>query len=116
MDKIFFALYVACLLGISFAASYARADNHLVETRYCGEPKRYADGRLARSVTVVKYFEALYPLPPQYNRDDWQVDHVIPLASGGCDAIRNLQWLPKTIKTCADDDCKDRWERKGIYR
>ena len=39
-----------------------------------------------------------------------------PLASGGCDSVTNMQWLPKTIKTCTDDDCKDRWERKGIYQ
>lgn len=116
MDKIYFAIYVACLLTIAFAATYANADNHLTETRFCGEPKRYNDGRIMRSITVVKEFERLYPLPPQYSRNDWQVDHVIPLASGGCDAIRNLQWLPKTIKTCADDDCKDRWERNGVYR
>ena len=92
------------------------ADNHLIETRYCGEPERYSNGAIKRSKTVTRAFERLYPLPDEYNREDWQIDHVIPLAEGCCDAVRNLQWLPKTIKTCPGEDCKDRWERGGIYR
>ncbi|WP_143074358.1 HNH endonuclease signature motif containing protein [Nitrosomonas sp. Nm166] len=74
-----------------------------------------ADGSIKRSRTVTREFERLYPLPAGYNRADWQIDHVIPLAEGGCDAVRNMQWLPESIKTCADDHCKDRWEREGIY-
>lgn len=105
-----------CSVVLFLLSADVSADNHLVETRYCGEPKRYADGRIARSVTVVKEFERRYPLPAQYSRNDWQIDHVIPLASGGCDAVRNMQWLPKAIKTCPDDVCKDRWERNGIYK
>lgn len=93
----------------------ARADNHLKETRYCSEPARNVDGSIRRNRTVVREFERLYPLPAGYKRDEWQIDHVIPLAESGCDAIRNMQWLPKTIKTCPGIDCKDRWERKGIY-
>ena len=45
----------------------------------------------------------------------WQVDHVIPLVCGGCDAVVNMQWLPAAIKTCAASTgvpCKDRWEQK----
>lgn len=102
------------LLCIFYTHSYA--DDRLAETRYCGEPKRNADGRIVRSAIVLKEFERLYPLPIQYSRADWQIDHVIPLAVGGCDAVRNMQWLPKAIKTCADDKCKDRWERNGIYK
>lgn len=30
---------------------------------------------------------------------------------GGCDTVIVAQWLPIEIKTCADDFCKDRWER-----
>lgn len=91
------------------------ANNHLTETRYCGEPQRTATGKIKRSAEVRRQFERLYPLPQGYDRSMWQIDHVIPLASGGCDAVRNMQWLPTVIKTCADDDCKDRWERGGIY-
>lgn len=81
------------------------------DPRYCGEPKRNASNRIIRSITERKRFEATYPLPAQFKREEWQVDHVIPLKSGGCDKLFNMQWLPKKIKTCADDMCKDRFER-----
>lgn len=97
------------------SADGAQADKRLFETRYCSEPERYTDGRIKRDESVVRAFEKQYPLPANYNRDEWQIDHVIPLAQCGCDAVWNMQWLPKTIKTCADDDCKDRWERTGVY-
>ena len=103
------------LLLIFLLIAPAYASDHLTETRYTDKIERYNDGRIKRSITVVKEFERLYPLPPEYNRDDWQIDHVIPLAQCGRDAISNMQWLPKLIKTCQDDTCKDRWERKGIY-
>ena len=112
MGKLY-VLICACLIGINSGELYA--DNHLVDTRYCGKPDRNADGSIKRSYKVRKEFERLYPLPAQYNRDDWQVDHVIPLAIGGCDSVNNMQWLPKAIKTCSSDYCKDRWERSGIY-
>lgn len=95
--------------------SCAHADNHLIDTRYCGEPKRTVTGKIKRDYAVIREFERLYPLPKAYERDKWQIDHVIPLSMGGCDAVRNMQWLPELIKTCADDSCKDRWERGGIY-
>lgn len=106
-------LFVAALLFMLPVS--AVADNHLTETRYCGEPKRDPGGTIKRSRLVVAAFKKLYPLPPDKKPEEWHVDHVLPLAEGGCDAVRNLQWLPKSIKACADDDCKDRWERKGIY-
>lgn len=83
-----------------------------IDPRYCGgEPKRNEAGKIMRNVAERKRFESMYPLPQQYKREEWQVDHVIPLAVGGCDVILNMQWLPKKIKTCADDLCKDRFER-----
>lgn len=106
-------LLIAAILFV--APGPAIADNHFAETRYCGEPKRNTDGTIKRNRAVITAFKNLYPLPQDKDPTDWQVDHVIPLAEGGCDAVRNMQWLPKSIKTCADDDCKDRWERKGIY-
>lgn len=101
---------------ILVSSSTAYADNHLTETRYCGEPKRTASGKIRRDYAVIREFEKLYPLPAGEDRSKWQIDHVIPLAMGGCDAVRNMQWLPEAIKTCASDTCKDRWERSGIYR
>ena len=102
-------------LALIMIACLSHASSHLSETRYSTEIKRHDDGRIVRSVTVIKEFERLYPLPSGYNRSDWQIDHVIPLDRCGADKIHNLQWLPKAIKTCKDDSCKDRFERKGIY-
>lgn len=112
MRSILILLLTVMMLGCD---TPAYADNHLTETRYCGEPKRTASGKIARSKAVRLGFEQLYPLPPGYDRNKWQVDHVIPLAAGGCDSVSNMQWLPESIKTCANDNCKDRWERGGIY-
>lgn len=100
---------IVFLLSISIVTTSVSANE--IDLRYCGEPKRSLSGKILRSVAERHRFEQLYPLPPQYNRDNWQVDHVIPLSSGGCDNIVNMQWLPKDIKTCAAVTCKDRWER-----
>ncbi len=85
------------------------------DPRYCGEPVRAADGRIKRSRQVLREFVQVFPCPatllPVPSCKGWQLDHVLPLASGGCDAALNLQWLPMPIKTCAADSCKDRWER-----
>lgn len=81
------------------------------DARYCGEPERDARGRIKRSEAVKRQFAQAYP-KPQDGRQ-WYVDHVIPLAVGGCDLQFNLQWLPADLKTCAQT-CKDRFERQ-IY-
>lgn len=79
------------------------------DARYCGEPARDAQGRIERSQAARNRFVQAYP-QPQDGRV-WYVDHVIPLASGGCDLPFNMQWLPAELKTCRVI-CKDRWERK----
>lgn len=78
------------------------------DSRYCGEPARAADGRILRDRSVVRRFIATWPRP-QDGRV-WYVDHVIPLAVGGCDMGHNLQWLPADLKNCPGT-CKDRFER-----
>lgn len=92
----------------------------LKDPRYCGEPERYDNGIIKRNRTLIKNFEELYPLPEGADRGEWSVDHVIPLAVGGCDSLINLQWLPNSIKSTGDGDNKDRWERtlydKNFYR
>lgn len=89
------------------------------DSRVCGQPERDADGKIKRSAQVLREFQKLYPCPSTGKRygscPGWAKDHVIPLASCGCDSIENLQWLPTVIKSCNDDHCKDRGERK-IYR
>ena len=91
----------------------------LDETRCCvAEIARDADGKIARRADVLRAFRDLYPCPATgLNRgrcDGWNLDHVLPLACGGFDAVSNLQWLPVEIKRCPGDKCKDRFERR-IY-
>lgn len=105
-----FALFLSATCSAVFAGP-------LDETRYCGEPRRDASGDLYRSSAVRTAFLRAHPCPVTGSStgpcDGWQVDHVIPLACGGCDAVSNLQWLPVGIKTAAFIG-KDRFERR-IY-
>lgn len=87
-----------------------------LDPRYCGEPERYADGRIKRSAAVLRAFADVFPcpatlVPSAYGCTGWQINHTIPLASGGCDSSINLSWMPVQIKTCAEPWCVDRWER-----
>jgi len=95
----------------------------LDETRYCGEPKRDANGQIVRSAAVRAAFQRLHPCPSTGLSTGpcpgWQKDHIVslgakhPTLGGGCDSVSNMQWLPVGIKTCAASTgvpCKDRWE------
>ena len=112
-----FLLVVGTLVALLQATCFPIYAGPLDETRYCGSPQRGPDGELIRDAGVIREFKALHPkpasdlLPAPCNI--WQVDHIIPLACGGCDAVSNLQWLPTCLKTTKVLG-KDRWERK-IY-
>ena len=100
--------------------AHAHEFDPLVEYRFCtNEPVREADGKIYRRNDVLRAFKQRHPCPvtglTTGRCDGWFIDHVIPLANGGCDAIFNLQWLPKEIKSCPGKFCKDRWERR-IYK
>lgn len=86
------------------------------DTRICGPQPRDADGTIHRSAVVLREYQRIHPCPATGKTTGkcygWALDHVIPLACGGCDKIENLQWLKASIKSCAGADCKDRWERK----
>lgn len=86
------------------------------DPRYCGEPARTADGTIKRSRAVVREFRRMYPCPSTGKSTGacpgWQVDHVRPLASCGCDSVANMQWLPQEIKSASGAFAKDRWERR----
>lgn len=89
----------------------------LDETRYCGPPERLADGTIKRRADVIRAFKRIHPCPATglaTGPCPWEIDHVLPLDIGGCDAVFNLQYLPPAIKSCAGRLCKDRWERR-IY-
>ena len=108
-------LLILCLLSI-LPASAICSENPLLETRYCGEPKRNAKGEIIRRADVRAAFQKIHPCPstgltsgacPGYARD-----HVIPLKCGGCDAVSNLSYLPNVLKSGAGKLPKDRWELK----
>jgi hypothetical protein len=103
---------------IAFAFGHQVQAGQFDETRYCGEPKRDAKGNLVRSAAVVAAFKRQHPCPSTAATTGacigWAVNHVIPLACGGCDAVSNMQWLPVVIKTGWQDWSVDRFERK-IY-
>ncbi|MGL4649667.1 MAG: HNH endonuclease signature motif containing protein [Caldilineaceae bacterium] len=86
------------------------------DPRQCGTPPRDTSGTIVRSRAVVAQFRRLYPCPSTRATVGacvgWQVDHVIPLVCGGCDAVQNLQWLPTALKTAPGPLPKDRWERR----
>lgn len=86
------------------------------DLRCCVKHERWKDGKIKRSVKVLREFESIYPCPTGAKFDEpcegWHIDHVVPLACGGVDDVINLQWLPVEIKNCAGTKCKDRWERK----
>lgn len=104
---------IRLLVALLLTATPAFAD-----TRRCDAIERDEDGRIIRSAAVLREFQKIHPCPATGSTvgacKGWAIDHIIPLACGGCDAIENLQWLKSTIKSCAGRECKDRWERK-IY-
>lgn len=110
-------LAVSVLLCAAVMAVAAPAEDQ----RYCvTAPVRASDGKIARSKSVLREFRRLHPCPATGKSTGacpgWSLDHVVPLACGGCDAVSNLQWLPNTMKSASGVDPKDRWERKVYCR
>ena len=86
------------------------------DARMCGFPvARDDDGSIHRNTSVLREYQKIHPCPSTGRTTGkcpgWSLDHVIPLACGGCDSIENLQWMKNSIKSCAGTWCKDRWER-----
>ena len=107
------ALVLALLLAVS--AAFAGPDP-LVELRYDGAPLRTAKGVILRRADVLAAFRRVHPCPATMRFTGacpgWAMNHVIPLACGGADAVWNLAWLPNDVKSCAGPHCVDRFERK----
>ncbi len=108
---------IAAVFLMVFASLVSAQDVRLEETRFCGVPARNKDGTIARSSSVLAAFKKRYACPATGMSTGacpgWAIDHVIPLACGGCDHVSNLQWLPDDIKSKAVTG-KDRFERR-IY-
>lgn len=96
------------------------AQGQAADPRFCGSVERDYNDKIARDQRVLREFKREYPCPSTKLRfgpcPGWNIDHIIPLACGGCDAMGNLQWLPVEIKRCAGTVCKDRWEHKVYCR
>ena len=106
-------LAAASVWALSMGTSWA------IDPRVCyadtTQIPRDAAGKIKRSTAARAQFVRDTPCPVNHQFTGacpgWSVDHVFPLADGGCDAAVNMQWLPLTIKSCAGMQCKDRWER-----
>lgn len=109
---------VTSLVLAACASKQAEPLNPLVDYRQTGQVVRNESGKTERSGAVLAAFRAKYPCPATKKSTGacpgWAIDHVIPLACGGADAVYNLQWLPNTIKSAKGPDSKDHFERK-IY-
>jgi hypothetical protein len=66
--------------------------------------------RQHRSHAAVLAFKRSHPCPSTYQRagrcPGYVIDHIKPLACGGADAPRNMQW-----QTVREAKAKDKWER-----
>lgn len=107
-------IFILVLILVSPIQVFAEIPPQWIDAKYCGPARRDANGEIIRSATAIKYFKLQNPCPstrlgfgpcPFY-----EIDHVRPLARGGCDQPTNLQWLKKSIKSCSGTECKDRWE------
>lgn len=94
----------------------AQTLDRLKDYRQCGFVDRDESGNIKRSSTVITAYKKLHPCPSTGLTTgacpDWSLNHSIPLACGGCDAVYNLTWTPNVIKSCASPWCIDRYERK----
>ena len=86
-------------------------DPALIETRYCGPPKRDAKGTIVRRTDVVTAYWAQHVCPTTglYKAPcpDHALNHIFPLACGGCDAVNNMMAMRVDAKKIVDS-----YERK----
>ena len=96
--------------------THAQVLDPIVDYRYGAEVVRDPDGSIHRSTKVINAFKKLWACPSTGLHKGpcpgWSIDHTIPLACGGRDAVFNMAWIPDDGKSCAADYCKDRYERK----
>jgi hypothetical protein len=116
----YIVMIVALILSLLACSSHSgQLADPLIETRYTDVVKRNASGDIIRRADVLKAFQKIHPCPstglPTGKCPGWQMNHVIPLACGGVDAVSNLMWVHVSIKTGSAATCPyciDRVERK----
>jgi len=100
---------VVASLFISCSPAHAAVAHTSVDIRYLPEGveiARNADGSIKRSNIPLDDFAKIHPCPstglPVKTCENWALDHVIPLACRGVDAVYNLQWLNTYVKALKD--------------
>lgn len=104
-------LYLAALLLASPAHAAGliwAVDTSLTETRYAESVARNPDGTIHRRGDVLRAFQRLHPCPSTGLQagacPHWAMNHNLPLACGGRDAVDNLSWVREEFKTGFADD------------
>jgi hypothetical protein len=81
-------------------------DPALVETRYCGAPKRDANGVIIRRTDVVRAYWEQHVCPTtglfKAPCPDYHLNHNVALACGGCDVVSNLSAIRIDAKKIID--------------
>lgn len=107
-------VWMVVIIGVARAQEL----DPLVDYRYAGVVVRDANGNTARSTKVINAFKKQWACPSTGKHTGpcpgWAINHTIPLACGGRDIVSNMDWMPDEAKSCADDWCRDRYERR-IY-
>lgn len=97
---------VAAVLLLCSASAWAACDSVLVECRYSGPPKRTSSGLILRRNDVMAAYKKAHPCPSTGKTigacPGWAMNHVVPLACGGVDAVWNLQWMRIDVKHMVD--------------
>lgn len=100
-------LTLLLLLVMLLAGTAATAQSALTETRYCGAPRRDANGVIIRRADVIYAYRKIHPCPATGKLGmgacaDWALNHPVSLACGGCDAVSNLIWMRADAKKIVD--------------
>lgn len=116
--RFLFMLAVTCFLSVALYAATLEQTTDWTDQKCCENPRYDWRGKIIRSSTAVRHFKLTHICPSTLVMadapcPDYDIDHVHPLARCGRDHPTNMQYLKKTIKSCAGTECKDRWELKA---
>ena len=96
----------ACVTRPAPQSLLGDVDYDLIETRYCGSPKRDANGTIIRRSAVVTAYwrQHVCPTTGLYKAPcpDYALNHILPLACGGCDSVSNLTAMRVDAKKIVD--------------
>lgn len=103
MKRFFVSLVATLLCGLCLAQTVL---DPYKEIRYCGPPKRDAGGEILRDSKVITAYRKVHKCPStgKYTGacPDYALNHMVPLACGGCDAVWNMSWMRNDIKALED--------------